>query len=170
MGGWFRYSTQESKWTWLRLAQHILNTHRCQHLLALKQNHDEEYHKPSNDNLHFTETKQSRKELPLIDYISDVSCRCLLSIKQRDPSSTSHACFSLAVLSYGWANQGVTDWRFSGIKKLHQLPEGLQAKTKTSSQNNLKNFLTSYLTTACIEPEYYSVSWLKKAQFRLRYV
>ena len=55
------------------------------------------------------------------------------------------------------ANQGVTDWRFSGIKKLHQLPEVLQAKTKTSSQNNLKNFLTSYLTTACIEPEYYSV-------------
>ena len=47
------------------------------------------------------------------------------------------------------ANQGVTDWRFSGIKKLHQLPEVLQAKTKTSSQNNLKNFLTSYLTTAC---------------------
>ena len=51
-------------------------------------------------------------------------------------------------------NQRVTDWRFWGIKKLHELPEVLQAKTKTPSQNNLKNFLTSYLTTACIEPEY----------------
>ena len=121
-----------------------MNTHTCQHLLALKQNHDEEYHKPSNDNLHFTETKQSRKELPLIDYISDVSCRCLLSIKQRDPSSTSHACFSLAVLSYGWANQGVTDWRFSGIKKLHQLPEVLESKLKSSQKNILK--ITSHTT------------------------
>ena len=51
----------------------------------------------------------------------------------------------------------VTDWRFVGTKKLHELPEVLQAKTKTSLQNYLKNFLTSYLTTACIEPEYYSV-------------
>ena len=36
----------------------------------------------------------------------------------------------------------VTDWRFVGIKKLHELPEVLQAKIKTASQNNLKNFLT----------------------------
>ena len=64
-------------------------------------------------------------------------------------------CDVIALLA---VNQGVMDWRFSGIKKLHQLPEVLQANTKTSSQNNLKNFLTSYLiTTACIEPEYYSV-------------
>ena len=145
-----------------------MNTHTCQHLLALKQNHDEEYHKPSNDNLHFTETKQSRKELPLIDYISDVSCRCLLSIKQRDPSSTSHACFSLAVLSYGWANQGVTDWRFSGIKKLHQLPEVLESKLK-SSQKYVKKHLDLLIITQPLtikdsfKPEYYSV--LHRKQF-----
>ena len=74
----------------------------------------------------------------------------------RGHDSTRHAlCVS--------GKSRVTDWRFVGTKKLHELPEVLQAKTKTSSQNNLKNFLTSYLTTACIEPEYYSVRQVYKS-------
>ena len=55
----------------------------------------------------------------------------------------------------------VTDWRFVGIKKLHELPEVLQAKTKTSSQNNLKNFLTSYLKQLLVLNRSTTVWYLK---------
>ena len=73
--------------------------------------------------------------------------------------------YSLAVLSYGWANQGVTDWRFWGIKKLHELPEVLESQLK-SSQKNLKNHINTLISSTTIKdsfkPEYYSVIQTQK--------
>ena len=55
----------------------------------------------------------------------------------------------------------MTDWRFVGIKKLHELPEVLESQLKSSQKNILKIISRTLISSTTIKdsfkPEYYSV-------------
>ena len=78
-----------------------------------------------------------------------------------DPSSLIAIGNRLLLIELKRANQGVTDWRFWGIKKLHELPEVLESQLKSSQKNILKisshTLISSTTIKDSFKPEYYSV-------------
>ena len=70
-----------------------------------------------------------------------------------------------SLLAVMMVNQRVTDWRFWGIKKLHELPEVLESQLKSSQKNILKitshTLISSTTIKDSFKPEYYSVVSVK---------